>query len=651
MRNNLLRHTALLFILASLTFTAYSFMLTGEFKTMDDDASIVSNDMIKRFGDFKPLFQSSFFEHKSYYRPLVSLSFMLEYHAFGLNAFYYYLDNIFLHIVTSFLVYGLILVLLRRRIPAFLTALLFAIHPIQWEAVSNIPGRAILLCSLFFILGFLLYCLSRNDRSLKGIAFYLLSFVCFFLSLLAKESTVVLPLVLMVYEFLFVRNQAGGGSAPPGRCPSHLISEPCPVRPVTGSTPLFGRAWAKIFGLSAESWLMILPSVMLIFVYALMRMGYGITQLFYWPNASMAALGFLTFLRSVIVDFLLLLFPVNLQFDRSMPLFANFLDTRLIFTVLFYLILVVLFMRLRSRLKPEAGFFAAWFFIQLVPVSQLVVTIGVQPGYISTAEHFLYLPSIGFFALLVLGAEKIFEVNRRKPLVSPKVLSFAVALLFVFLTVMTVQQNIYSSQEISMFERTLELTPDNVRVRSSLARLYAKYERYDLAEEHYRKSLEYDPWNVRCRIGLGKSLCDQGKLWEGVMEYDKIRDAGEMHDLLKDNLEATYRVLMTRYQNLIEKNPNDSKLHYRLGMAYSRTGKYDEAVREFTQGIKLEPDLKIALFRLAETYEETGDLPRAAHYFNALLSGARAGISTKDQWDTAARKRLKEIYEKLSDRK
>ena len=75
-------------IVLVLGFTAYSFVLEAPFKTMDDNSSIVNNSDIQDISNIKRIFTSSFFGDSHYYRPLVSLSYMLEYHFFGLNSFY-----------------------------------------------------------------------------------------------------------------------------------------------------------------------------------------------------------------------------------------------------------------------------------------------------------------------------------------------------------------------------------------------------------------------------------------------------------------------------------------------------------------------------------------------------------------------------------
>lgn len=133
----------------------------------DDSVAIVRNaDVIGANVSIFTIFAHDFWganltdstSHKSY-RPLVILMFRWEVQAFGLVAGYMKATNLLLHCIASCLV----LVVLRRlfskvnRVPAFLAALMFAVHPVHTEAVSGIVGRADLLCAVFYLLVVIVY--------------------------------------------------------------------------------------------------------------------------------------------------------------------------------------------------------------------------------------------------------------------------------------------------------------------------------------------------------------------------------------------------------------------------------------------------------------------------------------------------------------
>ena len=144
-------------VIIVLGFIAYGSMLPSPFRIMDDRASIVENQTIKSLKNIPGIFKEGYFHDQSYYRPLIILSFMGEYQAFGIKSFYYNLDNLTLHIINALLVFILVCRLTNNEAIGFWTGLLFAIHPVQWEAVCNIPGRSILLSAFFDLISFLLF--------------------------------------------------------------------------------------------------------------------------------------------------------------------------------------------------------------------------------------------------------------------------------------------------------------------------------------------------------------------------------------------------------------------------------------------------------------------------------------------------------------
>lgn len=563
-------------LLALVTFFVYSFSVNGSFKTMDDDYSIVRNENIRSFRNLPKIMTTAFFGDESYYRPLVTVSFMKEYHFFKLNPVPYYIDNILIHILNAFWVFAIVLALTDRRTIAWGVAFLYALHPIQWEAVSNIPGRAILLCAFYCLAAFYFFIHSGRHKY-----FSYVSLAAFALALLCKESAGVLPLVLFSYAYFVKRKQ--------GLTFPRLITTFVPYAVVAA-------------------------------IYLWVRHILGITKTFPWHSLSDTVLGFLSFLRSVMIDFRLLLFPVDLYFDRSQPIFTSFFHPALISTVLFFIFLASVLWIKRKKISGLQAFCVSWFFIELLPVSQIITTVGVQPGYISTAEHFLYLPSIPFFILAVLALDHYVQISLERKSVSPVIVRFGMIGLALFFILMTVQYNIYSRNETSMFERTLKINPSNTRIRNSLALSYAKRKRFDLAERNFRKVLEVEPLNNRARIGLGKSLCDQGKFWEGLREYEKIREPGNLQTLLDGNIKSTLLFLISHYERLVRLHPENARAFHSLGVLYSKMSNPQKAVGYYEKAIALDGSLKESIFNLASTYQMLGEREQAIALYQRVLS-------------------------------
>jgi hypothetical protein len=127
------------------------------------------------------------------YRPLVSMSFAIQWYLHGDRAWAFHLVNIALHGLVSALVAELV-----RRLAGFMPGLiagvLFAVHPIHVEAVANIVGRSELMCALG-MLGAMVLLMSAKPLTITRA----LSIVgCFIVALLSKEQGMLTPLLLAV---------------------------------------------------------------------------------------------------------------------------------------------------------------------------------------------------------------------------------------------------------------------------------------------------------------------------------------------------------------------------------------------------------------------------------------------------------------------
>lgn len=474
-------------LIITLGVTAYSFMLGAPFKTMDDQYSIVSNPLIKNTGHIKELFTRGYFNDRSYYRPLVNLSFMGEYHAFGLKAFYYNLDNLLIHLLNAFLVWIVAGLILGNMSLGFWAGLLFVIHPIHCEAVGNISGRAILLSASFVLTAFICFLLLLKHKKL---GFLLASLLSFTLGLFCKESSAVFPGVIFLYLWIVDRTKI-------------KIIWP----------------WATILG-----------------VYLVLRHYLDITQTLPWRNISECLLGFATFLRSILTDIQLFLFPVGLHFDRSQRVFLSVHEAEFLMTMFIWAVLIVWLLAGRKHIKPLIWFCMGWIALELLPVSQLVTSLGVSPGRISSADHFLYMASVPLFIIVIHVLSNFKWIHS---LLSKIIL----ASLLGFFFLMNIEQNIYASNELSMMERSIFYEPHNARIQSSVGLIYATQGKIEQARKHFIVALAQEPWNPRYRISLAKTICDQGKYEECLELYSQIDNPGPFAKLLEDNKAAAKRLL------------------------------------------------------------------------------------------------------------
>ncbi len=579
---------------------AHVWILNGSFKTMDDEMSIVSNPDIKSFAFLGKIFTSSFFGADTYYRPLVHFSYMLEYRFVGLNPLFYHLTNLIIHLGNSVVLFFVFLCIFKKRVTSFCAAALFAVHPVHWEAVSNVAGRSILLCALGYFLALFFYIKPAADRKTELLNRGC-SLLAFALSLLSKETAVTFLFTLLSFELLILQR--------PGR----------------------KTLWPSALGRPA-------PYFVLTLGYMVLRRALGITNIPFWPSVSNWVLGAATFLRASLTHLRLFIFPVDLHFDRAIAYFVTPADPIFLATIVSAAILVWGLRKCRARLSRKVRFFMIWFGITLLPTAQFF-PLPACLGYAAAADHFLYIPSAGMTALMVLAGDYVFRRGRKMKTISRGTIRLTCAGFFVYLILITAAQDLYSSQEAAMFERSLSHNPHNTRVRLSYALVLAKQGRFKEAEQGFRQVLSAEPWDARARIGLGKSLCDQGKCLEAIAEYEKITDAGNMKDLLRENLTDTYPIVIRQYLARLSREPNNGRLHYSLGVMYAKMNNPGEAIRHYQKAVDLDPKDRYALFNLACGLHEAGELSKSGVYFKRLITLS----APEDEFAGYARRHLAEI--------
>ena len=161
--------------------------------------------------------------HQSY-RPITILTFRWNYLVGGLNPIGYHIINALLHSTVSVLFFHICTRIFNRHVfeqaPSLsvLCGLFFASHPIHTEAVSNVVGRADLLCGLFYLLTILSYINCFSDASTSEAnkrqgryskLWLLLSIFWCILALFSKEQGITAFGICVVYDVLFVCKSDG----------------------------------------------------------------------------------------------------------------------------------------------------------------------------------------------------------------------------------------------------------------------------------------------------------------------------------------------------------------------------------------------------------------------------------------------------------
>jgi hypothetical protein len=370
-------------LIATLAAIIYSNSFYASFH-FDDVTSIVENYSIHRF-DLKEIFSSS--------RPILELTFALNYYFGKLNVFGYHLVNLMLHIANGVMLYFILLWTVNSvnsvnpvnsrnfRIPLY-ASLIFIAHPIQTEAVTYIVSRSSVLATTFYLLALLLFirAFRFSNSSLVTVrpSFYLAgAFLASCLGMGTKQEAATLPIMLLIYDFYFISD--GDWKILKSHYKIHLI--------------MFSTIAIAVY-LSFSGLKMFIS-----FDYAKgvpMPQEKSITSFQY----------FLTQLHVIPYYIRLLFIPVNLNLDYDWPITMNIdFPTTVFFILIIAIIAVAIKLFQKARL---ISFGIIWFFVTLSVTSSVIVIYDV------IFEHRLYLPSVGFAIVIAFLISKISELKIAK---------------------------------------------------------------------------------------------------------------------------------------------------------------------------------------------------------------------------------------------
>ncbi len=138
------------------------------------------------------------------WRPLTGFVYMLEWHAFGLNAAGWRAVNLGVHLASLVVLYALVARVTKRRAVAATSALIFGVSGAHFDTVTYITALPHVL-SMFFVLASLLAIVSYADDGERNAGGYALSFALFALGFLANEGSFVYAPVIVGAYALFAR--------------------------------------------------------------------------------------------------------------------------------------------------------------------------------------------------------------------------------------------------------------------------------------------------------------------------------------------------------------------------------------------------------------------------------------------------------------
>ncbi|XP_056443855.1 protein O-mannosyl-transferase TMTC1 [Gadus chalcogrammus] len=646
------RYAALLALCA----LCYGNSLRGEF-VHDDVWAIVNNPDVRPGASLRSVFTGDFWgkrmadntSHKSY-RPLCVLTFKLNLLLGGLNPFPFHLVNVCLHAAVC----CLLLHTCERRVfrdakPAFLTALLFTVHPVHTEAVSGIVGRADVLACLLFLLTFLSYIRCVGAVPSEGsvpctespwaLGASLFLGTC---AMLIKETGVTVFGVCVLYDALELCHKPLLLLRRSGSSPRELVGF---------CSPLLKRAG------------LVSGYVALIMSVRLWLMG-GSMPLFSEQDnpASFCPYlltRFLTYSYLLAFNAWLLLAPVVLCYDwqvGSIPLVETLGDARNGATLLLGAVLLALCRHCASSLqrRPSGELLVGMLFLTFpfVPASNLFFRVGFV-----VAERVLYMPSMGYCILVVHGLGRLWSLVGRG---GAAALSLSLLLLLLVFSLKTVHQNHTWLSREALFRSGIQTLPHNAKVHYNYAnflkdggrqqeaihhyttalRLYPRHasamnnlgtltRHPEEAERYYRRALKTNQQHNRALFNLANLLKSRGEEEEAeLLLQDSIRYGPHFADAYSSlaSLYAEQKRFAEAnavYQRGMEKCPDSSDLHNNYGVFLVDTGEGDRAAVHYQNAVRLKPQHYVAMVNLGRLLRSANDNKEAELWYKRALAVSR----------------------------
>src|SRR6185437_14346425 len=194
-----------LILISLFVFFMYSRTVSYEYIGLDDTTLIETNyKFIKNFSNIPTAFTkhvmysgTNLDNEKDYYRPMLTLSFMVDAHIAG-NAKprWYHFANILYHLTACLLLFMLLNKLKVNPIATFLLTLLFSIHPVVDQAVAWIPGRNDTLLAIFVLSSFIFLLKYIETKENKALIWHVVFFGC---ALFTKENGIMLSILCLGY--------------------------------------------------------------------------------------------------------------------------------------------------------------------------------------------------------------------------------------------------------------------------------------------------------------------------------------------------------------------------------------------------------------------------------------------------------------------
>ncbi len=579
-----IRKSTHLLLIALVVLAIFSSSLKNDF-VWDDKYLVVDNPYIRSSSHMGKIFTTQLYEgsgkHSNFYRPLQSLTYLLDYSVWGLNPFGYRLTNLFLHIFNSMILYLILAAICSSIRLAFLIALIFGIAPTISGITYYISARSDLLMALFMFLSILFFIKYVKERRS---AWYIFSVFLFIPALICKEMAFAL-LLLIPLQIYWHRKELD----------SHFRGNDRKV-------------------------LIFLPYLLIGVSYVVLRatilnFARGDNPLidFSYP-ASIPLSGRILTIFKIIPKYIeILLLPGSLHMEWFIEPIRSIFQMDMLLSALAVAFIVFVIKRL-SRTYPIVLFGATWFLLGLLPV------LNIYPISVFFGEGWLYLPSVGFFIIIGVIFQSILRVKVRNALI---------ALFLLYYSLFTIAYGNVWKDSISLFSNVLKYETKSPFIHLTYNNLSTSY--YDIGD--LERSLEYGIESISLKPryqdaynNIGVTYMALGRPVMAITYFKKAISLKRDYGSAYRNLAHAYSDIglvesAIRYSNVsLKVAPDYYKTYCNLGYIFLEKGDTDKAIEFFKEAVRADDSYSEPHHVLGNLYLKKENFKDALYEYERALN-------------------------------
>jgi protein O-mannosyl-transferase len=582
------RNLILCLLLVTCTLVIYNSVNQNGFVNYDDDVYITANRHVQAGLNWSTIRWAFTTFDAANWHPLTWISHAVDFQLFKLNPAGHHYTNVLLHCANVVLLLLLLVQATQQTWPSLIAAAIFAVHPLNVESVAWAAERKNVLSMFFLLLALWAY---QRYASKPSIARYTVVFLLFACGLMSKPQVITFPFLLLLWDCWPLRrlqfgSPQAGGTGGRTRSLGSLFLEKIPLLALSAASAVVTLAGQQAGGAVRTT----------IEYPATVRIENAIGAYFDYVGR--------------------LLWPLRLA-----PMYPHPGDSLLAWQIsvaaLFVIGVSVLVLRFREKRYLVVGWF--WFLGGLVPMIGLV-----QVGQQATADRYMYLPMIGLLLMLCWGLAD-WAAERRTRVVG---LTCATAVVLAALGALTYRQVAFWHDSETLWTHAVAVTRDNYVAHINLGETFLNQERTEEAAVHFRAAVQIRPSDPAAHLNLGTCERRQKNYAPALQEDQSVlrltSDKG-LRTYALVNLGSDYRHLKDyprareSYEAALQLNPETARAFVGLGVLAEKSGEFDEAVKNYSRAVELEPS-DVGYLLLSQALQQGG---KAADSRSALEAAQR----------------------------